>query len=226
MRKLSPKLYLSAGVITVVIFVMGVLAGLVIEGERVEYLQRQDEVQNVNFESIQLQYTYLSSLKENESCPVLANTLNRYIKKTDEMRTRIERYSDKSNIKRDEFSLLKRKYIISQINYWYLARRTKKLCNEDYVTVLFFYDKKDSVSRNQGFILDYFKKMFGERMLIFALDSKYQEEPMIEMLKKSYEVTDEPTIIVGDQKLEGFQSKDKLKNMFCERYHHKPGECR
>jgi len=225
MRQINSTLYLTAGGLTVIIFVMGVLAGLVIEGERVDYMQGQDETQKVNFDSIQLQYLYLSSLQSNKSCQVLSNAINKYIKETDEIRVRVERYSEKSNIKSDEFSLIKREYVISQINYWLLASKTKELCGGDYVTVLYFYDKDEADSRNQGFILDYFKKMFKDQILIFALDSKFDEEPMVQILKESYAVTDEPTIIVEEEKFEGFQSTETLRSLFCSKYNAKPEYC-
>ena len=225
MRELNGRLYLTAFVITVVVFILGLLAGLVIEGQRVEYMTAQGELQAVNFDSIQLQYLYLSGLQNNKSCTLLSNALNKYIHETDEIRTRLEQYTEKSNIKYEDFALLKRKYTLTQINYWYLARKTKELCSEDYLTVLYFYDKDSDESRNQGFILDYFKKKFKDRILIFAIDSKFAEEPMVQMLKESYQINQEPTIIVGDTKMEGFQSTDKLQETFCNLYASKPEEC-
>ena len=225
MRKSTPKLYISAAVITLVIFTMGVLAGLVIEGERMEHVRREGDLQKINFDSIQLQYLYLSSLESNKSCPVLASTLNDYIKENDEIRLKIEQYSTDSQIKTEEFNLLKRKYVISQINYWYLAKRTKQMCGEDYIIVLFFYDKDEAASRRQGFILDYYKKMFGDRILIFALDTDFTQEPLIKMLMETYDVSYEPTIVVEEKVYPGFTDSSNLKKLFCSIYREKPSDC-
>ena len=116
MRKITIRLYLIAGVITLVIFILGILLGVSIETQRVEYIKSKDQEQKIDFDSSQLQYLYLSYLsaaKRNESCLAFSTTLDRYIKKTDETRIRLENYLENSNVHTKEFKLLKKDFIIS-----------------------------------------------------------------------------------------------------------------
>jgi hypothetical protein len=93
------------------------------------------------------------------------------------------------------------------------------------VTVLYFYSRKCPDCENQGFVLDYLKKLFGDRLLIFALDREFSEEPMISIIADSYKVSSSPTIVVGDEVFDGFQSKDKLLALICGSFKEKPSDC-
>ncbi|MBD3260746.1 MAG: hypothetical protein GF334_03580 [Candidatus Altiarchaeales archaeon] len=225
MRKVNTKLYVVALIITLLIFTAGVLLGLVIEGERVEYLSEERKIQETNFNSLQLQYLYLSGLEEKKKCPALSTALNKYIKETDELRVRIENYAQQSNIKQEELGLLKRQYVIAQLNYWLMAKRTKKLCETDYVTLLYFYEKEQSQSMNQGVVLDYYKKKLGDDLLIFALDSEFTQEPMIPMLMSAHNITSTPSIVVEDTVYTGFHSKDDIQGILCQSYENKTEVC-
>jgi hypothetical protein len=228
MRKINKRFYALAGIITLVIFLFGVSLGILIEGERVDYVEGNRNREKVEYESLQLQYLYLSYLSSSgreESCKAFTATLNQYIKKTDETRVKLEDYMSKGNVYTEEFQLLKREYIQSQINFWILSKKTKELCKTDYVTVLYFHSQDCADCKNQGYILDYLKKQFDERLLIFAFDTNYTEEPMIELLKNTYNVTQTPTIIVEEDRYEGFQSKDQAMKEICSRYEEKPEGC-
>ena len=225
MRVTNRKIFVSALFLTVVIFVMGLLLGLVIEGKRVEYIEQADREQKVNLESLQLQLLYLSSIEGRESCPAFTTALSEHIKETENTRERLEKYLTEDMAHENGFSLLKREYVISQLNYWVLARRTQEICGSDFVSVLYFYSKKCPDCENQGFILDYLKKLFGDRLLIFALDQEFSAENMIQVIAASYNVTQAPTIVIEDKVYSGFQSKDELLEHVCIEYSEKPSDC-
>ncbi|MFH1721511.1 MAG: hypothetical protein ABH950_02775 [Candidatus Altiarchaeota archaeon] len=224
-RKINKNLYLMAGAITLVVFGLGLLLGMVVESYRISYIQASDREQRINFASLQLQYLYLNALGERERCPAFSATLNDYIKSNDKIRIRLEGYVDDELSHSEDFTFLKRDYLISQLNYWILARKTQEFCDSDFVVVLFFHKKDCPLCEDQGFVLDYFKKMFGDRILIFAFDSEFNEEPMIPVLLKTYSIRDAPTVIVENKTFTGFASKEVLFSEICSRYIAKPPEC-
>jgi hypothetical protein len=225
MRVTNTKIFLGALILTVVIFVMGLLLGLVIEGKRVEYVEQAGRLQKLDFESLQLQLLYLSSIDERDGCPAFSSALSMHIKETEKTRERLEGYVQEGTAYSEELSLLKREYVISQLNYWILSKRTKGVCETDFVTVLYFYSKDCSDCENQGFVLDYLKRLFGDRLLIFALDREFTYEPMIQVLTAAYNVSESPTIVVEDEVLNGFQTKDQLLERICSRFEEKPKDC-
>lgn len=209
-----------------VIFTLGLLLGVVIESKRLDYMSTDARIQDVNYESLQLQYVYLSTLTGNDSCNAFSATLNSYIHDLEVNRVRLQKYIEGSTAYSDEFDLLKREYTLSQINYWILSKRSRELCSTDLVTVLYFHSEEcGDDCTNQGFILDYLKRVFGDKLLIFAFDTGFKEEPMIDILKQTYNVTETPTVVIEDVKLVGFQSKQDLMDDVCSLYRERPVEC-
>jgi thiol-disulfide isomerase/thioredoxin len=228
MRKINKRFYGLAGVITIIIFLFGLSLGILIESERVDYVEGNRNYEKVEYESLQVQYLYLSYLSSSgreESCGAFAATLNQYIKRTDDTRLKLEDYIAKGNVYTEEFSLLKREYIQSQMNYWILARKTKELCKTDYVTVLYFHSTDCPDCKSQGYVLDYMKKLFDDRLLVFAFDANFTEEPMIDLLKNTYNLERTPTVVVEDDSYAGFVSKDELMKKVCAKYQQKPKDC-
>ncbi|MFH1835459.1 MAG: hypothetical protein ABH851_04650 [Methanobacteriota archaeon] len=225
MRVTNTKIYVGALFLTVAIFVMGLLLGLVIEGKRVAFMEESDRVQKLNFESLKLQFLYLSSLEGRESCPAFSSALSRYIKETEKTRERLEGYITQGVAYNNDFLILKREYVISQLNYWVLSKNTKRLCGTDFVTVLYFYSEDCGDCENQGFVLDYLKRRFGDGVLIFALDREFVEEPMIPFIVETFNVSVSPTLVVEDDVLVGFQPKDTLIKVVCEKFAEKPSDC-
>ncbi|RMF55529.1 hypothetical protein D6745_02005 [Candidatus Woesearchaeota archaeon] len=220
MRTYNKKRYFLAFVLTVAVFLFGLLLGLVIEGKRVAYIEDKTKAQNLEFSSLQLQYQYIDQLSREENCEAVTKTFNEYIKTLEEARIRLENYKEDATLRSQEFDLLWRDYTIAQLRYWLLAKRTKEICDEDYVTVLYFYSTKKECPdcEEQAFVLTYFKKLLKDKILIFALDSNFEQEPMISILKKTFEVSTYPTIVVQDEKFEGLVDKKELKEVLCSLY--------
>jgi hypothetical protein len=66
-------------------------------------------------------------------------------------------------------------------------------------------------------VLTYLKAIFGQSLLIFSLDEQL-EEPMIQLIKKNYQVTSFPTLIVEDTPIVGnpFVSRSTLQKIICQ----------
>lgn len=224
-RRRRGWLYAAAFAITTVVFILGILLGIVIEERRLMHVERKYAQDRINYESLQLQYLYLATLAEGEGCEAFSATLNNYLKKLEETRIRLEGYSKEGDVFPGDFTKLQRRYIIAELNYWLLAKKTGETCDADTVSILFFYSPECSECENQGYVLDYLKRVFGDRLLIFSLDEAFEEEPMISIVKDAFNVTMTPTVVVGDQKLDGFRSKEELKQIICERYANTPEGC-
>jgi len=225
MRKRRTGLYAAAFAITTIIFVLGILLGMVVEERRINYAEVRYSQDRVNYESLQLQQLYLATLSNGEGCEAFSATLDNYVKRLEETRTRVERYSEDASLQPRELDELRRRYVIAELNYWLLARKTKETCESDVVSVVYFYSKDCSECQNQGYVLDYLKKVFGERLLVFALDADFKQEDMIAIVKNTFNVTQTPSLIVESEKFEGFISKDKLSEIICREYKIKPEDC-
>jgi hypothetical protein len=226
-RELNKKRYLIAGILTAFIFLLGLMLGMVVEGQRVGYIDKVNRIEKLDYSSLQIQYAYIEQLSREENCEAVSKTFENSVKSLIETSERLESYEKNANINKQEFGFLKREYMLAQLNYWLLAQRTKKICDRDIVTVLYFYstDKECPRCEEQAFILTYLKQKFGNKLLIFSLDSTYTDEPMIEMLKQQYDMHEYPTLIIENRKIEGFASKSEILSIICKKYNEKTPEC-
>jgi hypothetical protein len=220
-RDFDKRRYWMAAVFTFVIFAFGLSVGMVAEQQRTKYVDAMYTAQSSEYESLQLQYAYLTSLSTaKESCPALQYSLNIYMKHLEDTRIRLENYQEtSSSINKDGFDSLKRQYIIAEVKAWMFTRKLKEACNDtEIVTVLNFHSKDCERCEDEGMVLSYFKDVFKEKVLIFSFDADYEKEPLVAMLKSTYDVTMYPTLIVENQKYAGFIASEDLGKVLCANY--------
>lgn len=216
-RKVSNRNYVFAALITFAIFAIGMLLGIVIEGKRVNVMQQIYNDQKIEFASSQLQFEYLGQLTTKESCPAIYDLFSKNTIALGIAQERLLTFQKDSTMNKNEFENLKRQYTVEEIRYYLFAEKAKDICGTDLVRVLYFYsDQKNCPNcQEQEFVLNYLKDKFKEKLLIFALDEKFDSEPMISILKKQYNISSYPTLIFEETKIEGFNSVDDLNNKIC-----------
>ena len=227
MRNLSKDKYIIAGAITLGIFLLGLFLGLAIEGKRVNYIESVSRKQNLDFSSLQLQYAFIDQLSQEKNCLAVQKTYEQNINNLESTRIRLENFDMDATINKNEFDILKNEYLLAQIRYWLLAERTRNLCGTDIATILYFFsDEKECPDCDkQAFVLTYLKKKFKDKLLIFSFDSKFESEPMIPLLKNTYNVTKYPTIVIQGKPRNGFVSKDTILREICNYYKEKTQDC-
>ncbi|MBN2567223.1 hypothetical protein JXB02_04020 [Candidatus Woesearchaeota archaeon] len=226
-RRVSSEKYVIAGVITLGIFLLGLFLGLVIEGKRVVYIQSMAREQKLDFSSLQLQYAYMDQLSQEDNCPRVTKAFEDSIESLEETRLRLESYNQNAQINKYDFTVLQREYIQAQINYWLLSKRTRATCNTSVATVLYFYGTKQQCPdcEEQAFILTYLKKRLKERLLVFAFDANNEDEPMIDILKKTYNFQVYPTVVVEDTIFTGLTPMDDILIGICPFYDETVEDC-
>ena len=226
-RKVSKEKYITAALITGGIFILGLFLGLVIEGKRVSYINEVSREQNLEFSSLQLQYAYIDQLSQENNCQAVSKTFEKNIESLEDTRLRLENFDQDATLNKQDFDLLKREYILAQIRYWLLAERTKDLCGNDAVSILYFFSDEQECQEcdNQAFILTFLKKQFREKLLVFSFDSKFSQEPLINILKSTYSIDKYPTLIIEGKKYEGITGKDDILREICRHYRQKTEEC-
>ncbi len=219
-RKISTSKYVVAAIITSVIFLFGLTLGLVVEKSQVSFIERQVKWQQTEFSSLQTQYLYLEQLARDKDCTGIGHTFERAVKNLDESRVRLESFEQHAKVSKEDFDLLRRDYAIAQIRFWLLSERKTELCGGDAVSVLYFYSTKEECPEceNQAFVLTYLKKKFDGQILIFSLDGKDSEEPLVDLLKDTYGIDTYPSVVVGNITFRGFTSKEKLLGEVCSSY--------
>lgn len=216
-RRISKEKYILAAVLTILIFSLGLTLGAIIDNYRVKYIEDVSKLQEAEYKSLQFQYLYLTTLEqEGESCPVLSATLERTVNDLSSSLNKFLEYEKETRLNKDDYQLAARSYLLDNLRYWLFAQKSKEKCGLDIVSVLYFYSEDCSICPNQGIILSYYKKIFGEKILVFPINVDLENEPMINILTTNFNVTSYPTLIIEGKKYEGVIRKDPLGEIICD----------
>lgn len=223
MRDMKKRRYLFAFIIAAALFFLGFFFGFLIDLKRVDYFDQLNSAQELNIRSLQLQYELLKGDTVNNSCSAFQFLFNKYITELENNRERLDSYSKQSEVKTENFDTLKRQYVLSQINFWAIARNFKKACpdSSDMVTVLYFFsnNKVCPTCDNQATVLNYYKSTLGDNLLIFSFDDQFsQTEPLISMLEGIYDVKSYPTLVINNKVYPDLIGKENLSNILCSEY--------
>jgi hypothetical protein len=217
-RHISASKYVVAFVITLIIFLLGTAIGFFVEEKRVNYIQNTAEQQRHEFESLQLQYEYINKLKNENNCPAVLEAFKYNIQSLEKSREKLEGYEQDAQITKDSIEDIKRRYVLAQVRFWLLAKDTKDICNNTFTDVLYFYGTKEECPQceSQAMVLNNLKNIFKEDLLIFAFDGELENEPLITLIKKTYNIESYPRLIINDKAYEGFVSREELIGIICD----------
>jgi len=219
MREMSKRRYLMAFILTAAIFFLGFFFGFLMDLQRTDFFQVMNEQNKLNIQSLQLQNELVQTGMSPDKCAGLRYLFDNNIADLERNRERIELYSQQANVAKDDFDNLKRQYTISQLNFFLLSKKLEESCplSVDFVRVLYFYSTEEKCPKceDQANVLNYYKRQLQQKILIFALDETFEQEPAIKLLKESYGITEYPSIVVEDATYYGFISQDTLGDIFC-----------
>lgn len=227
-RKINRSKYLAVGFITLLIFMLGMSFGIVWDSKRVQYVQEINEQRDLDYQSLQFQYLFASSLEEKESsCGALLVTLEESVKSLAETLNRLTNFEKESTFNNEQYVKLERAYILDNLRYWLFAEKVRKICEKDIVTVLYFHTKYGcGECLDQGTILTHYKTIFGDRLLVYPIDSEIKaSEPSIVMIESRYNITTYPTIVIENEKYEGLVGTEELKKLICSSFKTMQPEC-
>ncbi len=213
-RSSYPKRYLLSAFITLLIFFLGISLGIIIDNMRVSYVENLNAQQEINFEDLQLQSSYINTLKsENSSdvCSAYQAVIERAVGDLSDSLAEVEDYSQNNRINKEDYDRIQKKYILDNIRYWFLVKTAKKQCRLNTTTILYFYDSKCTICPNQGVILSYFKKIYGNNLLVFPINMDYGKDlSIVKAIKNQFNVTSYPSIIVNGVTYKGVVGKEEL----------------
>ena len=215
-RKISKEKYVIAGIITFLIFSLGLTLGLVLEDQRYNIVEGINEEQEVKYLSLQLQYLYLNSFSNYDNCPILSATLQTTISDLSDSLGEVIAFEEEDAVSTERKLLVQRRYVLDNLRYWLLARESNQKCDLDIVPILYFYTEDCPSCPTQGTILTYYKNIFGDRVLVFPINLDLRgKEPMVDIAMSQFGVEKFPTLVIDNKRYEGVVKKDQMRDIIC-----------
>ena len=218
MRELKARRYIIAFVLTIAIFSIGILLGVIVSTQRETAISKANAMQKLDYDSLQLQYLFLTASTLDKNCNAMLSALEHSTSQLESSREKLESYIDENDFW--DYDALKKDYMLAEIRYWLFAKKANEICKRNNAAVLYFYSNEEDSCRDcnaQGLILTYLKEIFGDKLLIFSIDGDYSEQ-MIGILRGNYNVTEYPTIVINEDVYVGLQDKEDLYNLICGKY--------
>src|SRR3989338_8796303 len=102
-QTISKTRYILAFVLTTLIFCFGLLLGLTFQYQRATDLSTALDEQRAEYNSIILQYQYVSELEEEHNCEFLSNVFNKNLEDLNTDLQRLQVYSQQKKINAEDY---------------------------------------------------------------------------------------------------------------------------
>jgi len=218
---------LTAGIITLSIFIIGILVGVTMSEKRVAYGDEQMIEQKMELDSLQLQYAFIDQANLVNHCAALSTAIDENVKKLGIIGDKIQTFSSDINFDEEEYDRLKREYVLSEMRFWLFAKKSQEICKKDVASIIYFYSNEADCfdCGAQSKVLTYLKEQLQDRLLIFSIDTSFKGEPLIGMLKEAYGIESYPSLLINDELHPGLVDEEDLRSMLCKIYEDKNGVC-
>ncbi len=191
--------------LAIILFLLGIIVGNYISGLKLQQVQNLESDLRVESLGNELLFQLVSdNLCENINTTTYTTEMSNIGKKLTHMED-IYGY-DSPNVWN-----MKNYYTLLLIRHWLIVEKSKKICNLDTPSVLYFYTNEGCADcEDQGLVLTNVHNnypLFNIYAFEFAI-----ENPSTRFLKEKYGIKKErlPTIVIDDKVFYGFQTKEFL----------------
>lgn len=188
-EKYMKQTFLVIVIVIAIVFFIGILLGKHIESNEQEEIARFIKNLELNTESFLVEQELLGA---SEDCSLSEERISSLSSELYNLGVMLSEPKAESNLGKDNYKLLKKKFHLMQIRTYLLYNQFKKNCKSDEHVILFYYGKDNSDSKEQGKILDEIGKKYSVN--VFALEFNYTSE--LTFLEGYYDISEPPAIVI------------------------------
>jgi hypothetical protein len=219
---LQADIFWKAGVLTVIILIVGIVLGLWIESGRSEEIKSTLTENEIIFNDVRLQTTYyelfLSKNPDATTCSIAFEANLEYNSKIYEEGLKLEVYESRNKISQGML-LERRRYALQQMQFWMNSNKIKEFCKSNYTTILHLwkYDTGNDSSiempqKLQSAVLIDLKDKCGSRLMLSNAPVDINLTSM-NTITKTFNITKMPALIINNSVvLQGLTDLKELSN--------------
>ena len=212
---MQKDMFWKAGIVTLVIFISGVLLGYILENNRINEVRQDYRDLEKQWADAKIQSTFYQLMTPSFCNESIKENLNFADRVYDEG-LKLEKFEDK-NIISDEILYDKERYVLLKLEFWLNSVYLKNKCNTNYTNLIYFYAQNPTLTQKaaqntQSLILKDLKDKHGQEIMLIPLPIDL-DIATINILKDKYKITDVPTILINEKiKLDGVNSIEAIEN--------------
>ncbi len=207
-RSLSLPIHLSALILTIVVFIIGIAVGNFLAGQVDQSFYEDIDALQAN--TVNLEFLSLlesdPTIRANpslrrEMCNAVEDSAHNLGVQTAEVGRRLRLFEQKRGEGQDVLDLQQRYFALEARDYLFW-KKLKTLCSTNLTLVLYFYTMQCSECASFDAALTDFKKLNPPGILIYSFNLDYGDNsPPVALLSAINQVQNAPAIVVNDEKL-------------------------
>jgi len=206
------NLYLQAAVISMLLFVVGVVTIKSLDDYRLGVIKGEIDTLKTDIEDSKLFLLYSQTLGDNSTllCQALKTQIGQRIDKNQGLIVNLQKYEE-ANVFGEEYYSLKTFFVLKNLELWLYTSNYKRLCNSDQVSILYFYPDKAPCNECEvqaNILTEIRDKCLNVK--VFALPVNV-EMNLLNIIKTRYNITRTPTIVINEEIVkEGVTNEEAL----------------
>jgi hypothetical protein len=205
----------KAGIITAIVFILGILLGSFMESSRIESIREEYKQMEVEWADTKLQTIYFQIL-DPKFCDIAIEENLNFADRVYEEGLKIECYENANKLNdKNELTYEKQRYTLFKIDFWLNSIYLKNKCKANYTNVVYFYlDKPSLVEKSKqetiSLILRDLKNKYGQQMMLIPIPLDL-DLVTVNVIKSTYHIDKFPTILIDEKsKLEDLPNINEI----------------
>lgn len=213
--KIQKDVFWKAAILTLVVFILGVLLGYYLESGRLTEIEEEYKLIELQWADAKLQTVYYQTLSP-ELCNAAIEENLKFADRIYEEGLKLEKYEKANKLMGEKFLLDKKRYSLLKVEFWLNSIFLKEKCESaNYTNLVYFYANKPTTNQliQQATIsktLKELKEKQGKSLMLIPLPIDL-DISVINVIKNSYNINSIPTILINEEiKLEGVKTIEEI----------------
>jgi hypothetical protein len=211
-RKISLPIYITAFILSLAIFGIGIYAGMIMDDSNLANIENRVEGLSQRTSSVQL--LLLMEGEPKDYCPIFRSELSAIDGEVDRLGYELTFLEEN---KKAYDPALKKEYFMLEAGSFSLAKKVSEVCGDEVNTLLYFYSNENCPScQEQGTeILRFRDRMLenGTVIRIYSFDGDLGS-PVAEALMDKYNITGYPSIVANGKAYPGYADEEDMAALF------------
>lgn len=202
---LTPKrrniIFVEAAILTIAIYFFAIIFNGYLDTQRIEDLDYNLANSSVSLYNIEVSESFFENFKDDSNCKDRKKFIFDSFGNLKTIGKDLTNYGKlflKSNIEHSK--LRQREYFLRELLLYKKVLDYNEDCSEDkIVPVIYFFDSLSTELDKQSLILEQYYMNHENKTIVFSFDINFENEPILEEIKDSYDITSYPFIIIGNK---------------------------
>ncbi|MBT3464816.1 hypothetical protein HOD20_01775 [archaeon] len=211
-RIISTKKYFLALVITIIIFGLAIIFGMIMDNKRIIWLEN-------NLDNIKQDYIYMKgkiSLSENNLyCSELMKITRQSEQKLVAISKNLAYFKNIADMKINFYSEFEADFYKTILDTYFISSEIETLCKKNIVQILYLYSDNCLNCYKQKIVFEYISKKFENNIQLYLVNSERINDELLKNHKIPANINIKSLIIIDDEKIGEFASLDEIQKLIC-----------